>query len=528
MESHQFYLKTNVQIEPLFNQWYAHPLLIAPATASMFLVNSHLNIMKSYVQMPSAHAAALQNPDMVGGPFIDYGGQRVGEIEDLVNQTQARCADLITLGNSIKKLFKLLGDKAKGYPLLELYKDIPAGINGFVELGYDLDNHPSFRVIERLLYKSPYYRRDLQSIALTEIHSDDRSFIFSTPRLKEEHIVHLPISFNDERIDFLSELKHNKKPYGEILEVLEVPKADEETFSSLLTTLPPAQPQTYAEENVRIRYFGHACVLLETKGTSVLTDPLMSYKYQTELQRFTYEDLPAVINYVVITHNHHDHIVFETLLQLRKRIGHIIVPRNNGAFHDPSMKLILENLGFRNVIELDDLETLEIENGSITAVPFFGEHCDLNIRSKSTYMIKLRGKSHLVCADSNSLSPEVYKNVRKMVGNVDKLFISLECKGSPMSWAYGALFPNQIDRKLDQLRRANGSDSRAALQMIDIFSVKHVFLYAMGLEPWLNYFMALQHGHTEDASSETDKLLEVCSRQQVDAEKLFAKRELVH
>ncbi|MEL7002734.1 MAG: MBL fold metallo-hydrolase [Bacteroidota bacterium] len=523
----EYYLKRNVQIEPLFNQWYAHPLLIPPATAAMFIMNSHINIMKSYVQMPMAHAAALQNPDMIGGPFIDYGGERVKEINDLLHNTEASLVKMTDLAESIKELYHILKNKAKGYPLLDLYKEIPEGINGYIELNYDLENQPSFRVIEKLFYGSSFYQEASQSIALNLITSDDRPFIFSTPRLDEEEIIHLPFSFASPEVDFLSELKWRPKPLDEISEVLGLVNGQREGLENLLTLEAPKQPEKYDQENIRVRYFGHACILIETKGVCIMADPLLSYDYDTDLDRFTYEDIPAVIDHVVITHNHHDHIVFETLIQLRSRIKNIIVPKSNGSLHDPSMKLILEQIGFQSVIELDDLQSLPIEFGSITSVPFFGEHCDLNIRSKSTYLVKLREKSYLICADSNSMSAEVYKNVREQVGPVDTLFISLECTGSPMSWAYGALFPKKIDRKLDQVRRANGSDSVRALEMVDIFSVKRVFLYAMGLEPWLNYFMALQHGHTEDSSQETDLLMQACKDRGVDAEKLYAKKELI-
>ena len=64
---------------------------------------------------------------------------------------------------------------------------------------------------------------------------------------------------------------------------------------------------------------------------SILLDPVLSYTYDSDISRYTYEDLPDVIDYVLITHNHQDHILFETLLQLRHRIRHIVVPRNGGG-----------------------------------------------------------------------------------------------------------------------------------------------------------------------------------------------------
>ncbi|SRR6266567_4292746 len=57
----------------------------------------------------------------------------------------------------------LLRNKAKGYSLQPLYPEVPANLRGYVELVYDLNNHPSFKLIEPLLYKSRYYDPASQS-----------------------------------------------------------------------------------------------------------------------------------------------------------------------------------------------------------------------------------------------------------------------------------------------------------------------------------------------------------------------------
>jgi L-ascorbate metabolism protein UlaG (beta-lactamase superfamily) len=523
-----FYLKPNVQIEPLVNQWHAYPYLIAPATAAMVTANYQISTMKSYLQMPMAHEAALKNPDMVGGPFIDYQGKRLGEIRALKERIESGSKPLLELAKAIKQLYVLLQDKAKGYPLESLYAEIPPALAGYVELVYDLEHQPSFRFIEELLYNGTLYNKGTQSIALALVENDARPFIFSTPRLKNPGAVHLPIHLDDARIDALAGLKTVPQPYAAIKELLNIPDEDDEVFNTFLTEQKPRVTERYQGEGVRVRYFGHACVLLETSQTSILLDPLISYKYDSEIERFTYEDLPEKIDYVLITHAHHDHIVLETLLQLRTRIGTIVVPRGgNGYLEDPSVKLILQRIGFRNVVELDELASLEVEGGSITGIPFYGEHCDLNIRSKSAYLVRLAGTSFLMAADSSSINPAVYQNVQKAVGNIDVLFVGLECTGAPMSWCYGSLFPRPLDRQIDQARRSKGSDAATGWLLMDIFSVRHVYLYAMGSEPWLNYFMALQHGHSSASTDESAKLLAASAERGITAEKLFASRELV-
>jgi hypothetical protein len=43
------YLKENVQVEPLVDQWYAWSHLVPPATAARNLTERHMKIMDSYI-----------------------------------------------------------------------------------------------------------------------------------------------------------------------------------------------------------------------------------------------------------------------------------------------------------------------------------------------------------------------------------------------------------------------------------------------------------------------------------------------
>jgi L-ascorbate metabolism protein UlaG (beta-lactamase superfamily) len=96
--------------------------------------------------------------------------------------------------------------------------------------------------------------------------------------------------------------------------------APEPLLRTLFTQQPPAPYEPYGGTGVRWRYFGHACILVENGDVSLLLDPVLSYTYESTISRYTYDDLPEMIDYVLITHNHQDHILFETLLQLRHRI----------------------------------------------------------------------------------------------------------------------------------------------------------------------------------------------------------------
>jgi hypothetical protein len=89
------YLRDNVQVEPLVDQWYAWSHLLPPATAARNITERHLKIMNSYIAAPQVHANAVRNPKMVGGPFIDYQGKRVDEIRALRDATIRKRSRLI-------------------------------------------------------------------------------------------------------------------------------------------------------------------------------------------------------------------------------------------------------------------------------------------------------------------------------------------------------------------------------------------------------------------------------------------------
>ena len=528
MTAADVYLKPNVLVEPLFNQWYAWTNLIAPATSAMYVTNLHLKIMQSFVASPQLHVSALKNPAMLGGPFINYGPERVNEVRDLLERTKKEQAHVIELAEDIKTLDKILTEEANSLSLEPLYRKVPESLRGYVELVYDLSHSPSIRFIEGLLYRGPFYNTSSQSVALSLTDRDARSFVFSTPRLERAGWLNLQIPFGHEGLDVLFGMKRTPRPRGEVEEVLGIGGDQSESFSTFFTEEPPQPGQPYAGEGVRVRYFGHACVLFETKETSVLCDPVISYDIPSDVPRYAFADLPDSIDYVVITHNHQDHCMFETLLQLRHKVKHVLVPKNNGGWlADPSMKFVLQRLGFDNIREVDETEAVPIPGGSITGLPFLGEHADLHIRTKMAYAVKLRGKTAVLVADSENLEPKLYEHLRQCVGDVDILFIGMECDGAPLSWLYGPLLTKPLPRKVDQSRRSNGSDYPKALDIVTRLNPRQVYVYAMGQEPWLTYLTSIQYTPESRPIVESDKLVEECSRRGLTSERLFGRKELV-
>lgn len=530
MSDSQFFLKPNVVIEPLFDRWYAWSHLISPATGAMNLVNRHLKIMNSYIQAPQIHQAAVKNPKMLGGPFMDYEENKVEEIKKLKERTELRQTKLVELAKALKDLDDMLKTYAKGFSMEELYAKVPNILKGYVELVYDLNNNPSYRLFEALLYQSEFYNPASQSICMFLTQNDERPFCLSTPRIEEDEVLHLEIPLDHYGIDELSKMRRTKGSVDEIAQKLGVEDKDRKLFDSFFTEKVHPTYQKYTGSKARMRYFGHACILLETSELSILIDPLISYYgYDSTVDHFSDIDLPDEIDYILITHNHQDHILLETLLPLRHKTKNIIVPRTGtGALQDPNLKLMFNNIGFNNVIEVDEMETIKLGNCTITGLPFTGEHSDLNIRAKACFLVKINQFSFLFVADSRILERKLYEHVQRAIGNVDVIFLGMECDGAPLSWLYGPLLTNGLAREDDQSRRLAGCDFERGMHLIDIFNPKEVYVYAMGQEPWLEFISSIKYTSESNPIIQSNKLVEKCHQNGIVAERLYGEKELLY
>ncbi|WP_114937401.1 MBL fold metallo-hydrolase [Mucilaginibacter endophyticus] len=530
MNEEQLYLKPNVVMEPLVDKWYAWSHLISPATAAMNIVGRHLAIIESYLMAPAIHANAVLNPKMKGGPFMDFGGGRIDEVTELQDQSLEKQNKVIEFAKAIKTLDRLLAAEATGYGLEDLYPKVPEILRGYVELYYDRNNNPGFRFFESLLYQSEFYNKSSQSLAMWITNNDERPFCLSTPRLNEPDVLSLDVPFDHACIDALAKMKRTANSYAAIKEICGITPEQEPLFKTFFTETPPPPYEKYTGDKIRMRYFGHACILVETKDISILVDPLISYYgYSSDVQHFSDVDLPDTIDYVLITHNHQDHILFETLLPLRHKIKNLIVPRtSSGKLEDPDLKLMFNNIGFNNVMDISEMQTIHFNDAIITGLPFIGEHSDMNILTKACYLVKIGDFKLLFLADSRIVEPRLYELVHKFIGNVDVLFIGMECDGAPLTWLYGPLLTKKLARDMDGSRRLAGSDCDKGMALIDIFQPKEAYVYAMGQEPWVEFISSIKYTDESNPIVQSDKLVKLCTERGIIAERLYGEKELLY
>jgi L-ascorbate metabolism protein UlaG (beta-lactamase superfamily) len=450
----------------------------------------------------------------------------------LLDKTLVTQQPLIELASAIRTLGELLEKDAKGFSLAPLYGKIPTPLKGYVELLYDGYNHPQIKFLEGLLYRSRYYMTSSQSFILSIIKEDKRHSGLDLPRTRSVESLQLQQPFSSRQVDVLSSAQRNPISCTELKKHLEIEDADDELFRTFLSEAKEPVNHHYVGERVRVKYFGHASVLIETDKTSILVDPIISYRYASAVERYTYDDLPDHIDYILITHGHQDHLDLESLLQLRYRTGTVVVACNgNGNLLDPSLKLLLQHIGFERVLELNEMERIRFEDGEITAVPFLGEHSDLDVRAKTSYAVRVKDKQILCIADSCNFEPLLYEHVRDIIGGVDVLFLGMECEGSPLGMANGPYMLRDPGYDINQSRRTQASNYKQAISVVDVFKCPQVYVYAMGQEPWLAHLFGshaseLQENNNSLSIQESDKLVRECRNRNITSERLFGKKEI--
>jgi L-ascorbate metabolism protein UlaG (beta-lactamase superfamily) len=518
------FLRPDVIAEPLVDRFYAWLHTVAPVQAAMNLANLQVPLIESYLQSPQVHVNASRNPALRGGFFINIAEERASEVRELLESIKRDRADMLRFAAAIAEADEVV-QGATGFDLTPLYPKLPAELSGLVELVYDTRNQPSMRFMEPLVYESSAYTEDRQCVQLSLETGIERPFILSTPRLPSPQVLELSLPFRHPGLQELFEARVRPVSTDRLREALGLDDAQTAQLGALLTPDPGLASDRHIDGGGRIRYFGHACLVLQTPEAAVITDPWVSADVTAE-GRYTWRDLPDHIDLALITHGHQDHIVLETMLQLRGRVGAVVVPRSSrGNLCDPSLALYLSHAGFP-VIEVDDFSEVEFPGGKVIATPFLGEHADLDIRAKSTYCVQFAGKTIFVGADSSGIDPRLYRYMRNHVGQVDVAFLGMECAGAPLTWLYQALLTRPVTKKMSDSRTLSGSNAAQAADIMTELGTTEAYVYAMGEETWLvGHVMATTYNDDSYQLKQVEEFMTWCASRNIKSGHLYGQHE---
>ncbi len=289
------YLRPDVIIEPLVDRFYAWLHVVSPVQAAMNLAFVQVPLLESYVQSPQVHIAASANPELRGGLFVNIEEARSGEVRDLLAAIKHDRAAMLDFASAIAEAEDLVRQSATGFDLTPLYQKLPPVLSGLVELAYDSSNQAAVRYIEPLAYESTAYIEDRQSVQLSRETGTERPFILSTPRLSSPDVLDLRIPFRHPWLQELFASRVAGTTLSRLGELLELGEDQTAALHRLLSAEPDLAADRHIFDGGRIRYFGHACLVMQTPQAAVITDPFVSAD-SAATDRFTYRDLPDYID----------------------------------------------------------------------------------------------------------------------------------------------------------------------------------------------------------------------------------------
>ncbi|WP_227006409.1 MBL fold metallo-hydrolase [Rufibacter latericius] len=197
---------------------------------------------------------------------------------------------------------------------------------------------------------------------------------------------------------------------------------------------------------VRITWFGHSAVLLEVNGKRIFADPMLGQRASpvsfigskrfNEKLPLAIEDLPP-LDVVLLSHDHYDHLDRGTILKLKGKTRHFIVPLGVAAH--------LQRWGVDStkITELDWWETTDFEGLFLASTParhFSGR--GLNDRDKTlwcSWVLKSGDQSIYFGGDSGYDTH--FKQIGEKYGPFDLTL--LECGQYNEAWKYIHMMPEQ-------------------------------------------------------------------------------------
>jgi L-ascorbate metabolism protein UlaG (beta-lactamase superfamily) len=191
------------------------------------------------------------------------------------------------------------------------------------------------------------------------------------------------------------------------------------------------------KENVLI-WFGHSSCFIQIDGKRILIDPVFSRTSSPFIfglipfdgtDIYNTDDIPE-IDYLFITHDHWDHLDYETVTKLKPKIGKIICGLGVGSH--------FERWGFDvdKIIEMDWDENITLDNG-VVAYCFSARHFSGRgfIRNKSLWAsFLLRTPSMKIYISGDGGYDDRFSKIGEMFNGVDLAI--MENGQYDKSWKY--------------------------------------------------------------------------------------------
>ncbi len=201
-------------------------------------------------------------------------------------------------------------------------------------------------------------------------------------------------------------------------------------------------------------WFGHSSYFIQIDGKRILVDPVFSgnaspipgtNKAFKGTDRFTADDLPA-IDYLFISHDHYDHLDYETYIALKTKVKKVFCGLGVGSH--------LERWGFTEsqIVEKDWNEDVPLGDGFIvhttTARHFSGRGVSRNNTLWMSYLLESPTQKIFIGGDSGYDTH--YKEIGNKYGPIDLAI--LDNGQYDIKWRYIHHLPNETLKAAQDLK----------------------------------------------------------------------------
>jgi L-ascorbate metabolism protein UlaG (beta-lactamase superfamily) len=192
-------------------------------------------------------------------------------------------------------------------------------------------------------------------------------------------------------------------------------------------------------------WFGHSSYFMQIDGKKILVDPVFSgsaspFSFMVKSFKgsdiYTPEEMPN-IDYLIITHDHWDHLDYQTVMNVKSKVGKVITGLGTGAH--------LEYWGFdpKKIIEMHWYEQSVLDSGFvITVTPgshFSGRNFKRNQSIWCSFVLQTPTKKIFIGGDSGYDTH--FTKIGTEYGPFDLAL--LECGQYNKSWKYIHMMPEQ-------------------------------------------------------------------------------------
>ncbi len=243
----------------------------------------------------------------------------------------------------------------------------------------------------------------------------------------------------------------------------------------------PKKPIPFVKRNLHewdsdstsLVWFGHSSYLIHTHNKNILIDPVFSGnaspvsffgKNYAGSNEYKVEDLPE-IDLLIITHDHYDHLDYETIVKLRTKVKQVITSLGVGEH------LVYWGYDEKQITELDWWESSKpFADFTITATParhFSGRKFTRNQSLWSSFVLQTPSVQLYLGGDSGYDSH--FKAIGEKFGSFDLAL--LECGQYNYFWKYIHMIPEET--------------AQAALDLhAKVLMPVHWSKFTLALHPW--------------------------------------------